>query len=179
MAEINTSTKSNSKKGAGVKQLKRKSTPIDLTPMVDLGFLLITFFVFTATMSQPSAMKLILPDDKDITKTMATKESGALTFLLSENNSVYYYEGKLDISGSNVYVSTINEVRDIIIKKKRNTWPDNFFVIIKPAKKSIYRDIVNMLDEMTINDIERYALVDITETEEQVAKMFDERRYIP
>lgn len=172
MAEVITPQNSSSKKRFGVKKLKRNATTIDLTPMVDLGFLLITFFIFTTTISQPTSMKLVLPDDKDLTNTTAIKESGALTLLLSDNNSVYYYEGKLNTNGSNIHSSTLKEIRKVIIKKKRNTLPDNFFVTIKPGKNCIYKDIVNMLDEMTINDIKRYALVDIAQPEEhQIVKM--------
>src|SRR3712207_1224123 len=102
MAEINTSTDKKFKKGAGVERLKKKTTTVDLTPMVDLGFLLITFFIFTTTMSQPTSRHLALPDDKETNETMTTKESGTLTFLLSNNNSVSYYEGKLEVSRSNI-----------------------------------------------------------------------------
>jgi len=65
MAELDTSGGGH-KKGPGVKKGKKLSTRVDLTPMVDLGFLLITFFIFTTTMSQPTAFKLFLPDDKVI-----------------------------------------------------------------------------------------------------------------
>src|SRR6201990_108451 len=94
MAEMDTSGGGHHKKGPGVKKSKKQSTRVDLTPMVDLGFLLITFFIFTTTMSQPTAMKLNLPKDTDKPDEQnKLKESAALTVMPGKNNNVYYYEG--------------------------------------------------------------------------------------
>src|SRR3954470_21323321 len=94
MAELDTSGGGH-KKGPGVKKGKKLSTRIDLTPMVDLGFLLITFFMFTTTLAKPKTMEINMPnkekiDEKDQTK---VKESTAMTILLSKEHRVYYYEG--------------------------------------------------------------------------------------
>src|SRR3954465_6674792 len=84
------------KKGVGVKKPKKLSTRVDMTPMVDLGFLLITFFIFTSTMSTPTTLGLNMPkDEKDPQKQNEAKESGSLTILLGKNDNVYYYEGLL------------------------------------------------------------------------------------
>jgi biopolymer transport protein ExbD len=142
--------------------------------MVDLGFLLITFFIFTTTMSQPTAMKLFLPKDTDKPEEQnKAKESGALTLLLGANNRIYYYEGQLDPSGNNLKNTTMKQVRDVIIGKKRSTSKDDLVIVIKPSEESTYRDVVDILDEMTINDIARYALVDISEGEGQLVKVSD------
>ncbi|MEO6455542.1 MAG: biopolymer transporter ExbD [Ginsengibacter sp.] len=165
MAEI-TSGESHKKQNAGVVKAKRLSTRVDLTPMVDLGFLLITFFIFTTTMSQPTAIKLIMPDDTGTA--MPIKRDGALTLLPAVNGTIYYYEGNFeeaDLKGT-----TLKEVRNVIIDKKRRTTSNDLFVIIKPSKASVYGDIVNVLDEMTINNVNRYAIVDITEKEEAFMK---------
>jgi biopolymer transport protein ExbD len=176
MAEMDTSGGGSHKKGPGVKKAKKASTRVDLTPMVDLGFLLITFFIFTTTMSQPTAMKLFLPKDTDKPEEQnKAKESGALTLLLGKNNNVYYYEGTLAPDASNFKSSTMKQVRDIIINKKRSTPKEDLVIVIKASNESTYKDVVDILDEMTINDITRYALVDISEVEGQLVSITDNK----
>ena len=68
MSSIDTSSDNGHKKGPGVKKAKKLSTRVDMTPMVDLGFLLITFFVFTATLSSPTTLDLNMPKDIKIQK---------------------------------------------------------------------------------------------------------------
>jgi len=172
MAEMDTSSKGGGhKKGPGVKKGKKLSTRVDLTPMVDLGFLLITFFIFTTTMSQPTALKLFLPKDTEkIEEQNKIKESGALTIMLGKGNGVYYYEGLLLPDGSNFKMSNFKDIREEIINKKKATNPEDFVVVIKPGPEATYKNTVDILDEMTINDVKRYAMVDIFDTEIQLMK---------
>src|SRR5215510_2725233 len=128
MASVDTGGVDSHKKGPGVKKAKKLSTRVDMTPMVDLGFLLITFFIFTATMSSPTKMDLNMPkesDEKDETK---IKQSGALTILLGKDDidptkgaHVFYYEGELtQENASSVFKSsTMKLIRDEIINKKK------------------------------------------------------------
>lgn len=169
MAEMDTSGGDKHKKGPGVKKSKKQSTRVDLTPMVDLGFLLITFFIFTTSMSQPTAMRLFLPKDTDKPEEQnKAKESGALTIMLAGNDNIYYYEGMLAPDGSNFKSTNFKGIRDVILTKKKSTDPKDFVVVIKPNKESTYKNTVDMLDEMTINDVKRYALVDIAEAEQMM-----------
>jgi biopolymer transport protein ExbD len=171
MAEMDTSGGGGHKKGPGVKKAKKLSTRVDLTPMVDLGFLLITFFIFTTTMSQPTAMKLFLPKDTEKPEEQnKIKETGALTLMLGRDNTIFYYEGILDPNGANFKSTNYKEVRDVIINKKRTTDPKDFVVVIKPGPESTYKNTVDILDEMTINDVKRYAMVDIAEAELQLVR---------
>lgn len=171
MAEMDTSSGGGHKKGPGVKKGKKLSTRVDLTPMVDLGFLLITFFIFTTTMSQPTAMRLFLPKDTEKPEDQnKVKASGALTLILAKDNSIFYYEGELAPDGSNFKNAGFKEIRDIIINKKKSTNPDDFVVVIKPTPDATYKNTVDILDEMTINEVKRYALVDIFDVELQLVK---------
>jgi len=169
MAEMDTSGGGGHKKGPGVKKSKKLSTRVDLTPMVDLGFLLITFFIFTTTMSQPTGMKLNLPKDTDKPEEQnKVKESGVLTLLLGKNDQVYYYEGTLAPDASNFKSSNFKEIRNEIISKKKSTDPKDFVVVIKPDKDCTYKNVVDILDEMPINDVKRYATVEISDVEYQL-----------
>ncbi len=186
MAELDTSSGGGHKKGPGVKKGKKLSTRVDLTPMVDLGFLLITFFIFTTTMSQPTALKLFLPDDKvKQDEQNKAKESGVLTILMGADNHIYYYEGQLKPDGSNFLSASYNgenSIRDVILKKKadvrsrsrdtENPYKD-FVVVIKPGVECNYKNVIDILDEMAINVVKKYALVDISDGEAQLVKISD------
>lgn len=174
MAEMDTSGGGGHKKGPGVKKGKKLSTRVDLTPMVDLGFLLITFFIFTTTMSQPTAMRLFLPKDADKPEDQnKAKESGVITLLLGKDNNVFYYEGQLASDGANFKSSNFKEIRTILIDKKRNTPEKDLVVIIKPSAECTYKNVVDILDEMAINVLKKYALVDISEGEAALVKIYD------
>ena len=173
MAEMDTSSGGGHKKGPGVKKGKKMSTRVDLTPMVDLGFLLITFFIFTTTMSSPTALKLNLPaDTKDEKQQNNLNENSALTIMLGKDNNVFYYEGQLNVSaGSNNFkASNFKDIRDVIMQKKART-DTTFMVIIKPTDESTYKNVVDILDEMSINMVGRYALVEISPDEDKLVKL--------
>ncbi|MGZ5248056.1 MAG: ExbD/TolR family protein [Flavitalea sp.] len=172
MGEINQSA-DNHKRSVGVKKSKKLSTRVDLTPMVDLGFLLITFFIFTTTMSEPNSMKLQLPKDvKSQNDLMDIKESSVITIIPAKDNQIYYYEGKLQVNGSNVKTTDFSSIRDIIIQKKKTSDPKFFFVVLKPTTGATYGNTVDLLDEFIINDVNHYALTDLSEEENQLVSSF-------
>ncbi len=185
MAEMDVSDKGGKKKGPGVKKGKKLSTRVDLTPMVDLGFLLITFFMFTTTLSKPKTMEINMPyKDENIKEDEETKlkESTALTVLLSKKHRIYYYEGMATNPEMppDVRVTTFKQekgIRDVIIEKNKKvadlrrkgllTDKDKTAILIKPDTNSTYEDLVSMLDEMAINDVKVYAIVDITDVDRE------------
>jgi biopolymer transport protein ExbD len=153
------------KKGPGVKKGKKLSTRVDLTPMVDLGFLLITFFIFTTTMSRPRAMKLILPKDVDDKDRMKVKVDDVITVMPARNDQVYYYEGD---DPTKLKASNFKSIRDVLLDKKRRTDPVWFQVILKPSRDATYKNAINILDEMRIDEIPHYALVDMSPEEYRI-----------
>jgi biopolymer transport protein ExbD len=164
MAEMDTSGGGGHKKnGPGVKKSKKLSTRVDLTPMCDLGFLLITFFIFTTTMSQPTAMRMFLPKDvKNPDEQNKVKNSAVITLMLGKDDKIYYYEGD---DPTKMLQTTFKKVRDIVLDKKRRTPEKDFMVVLKPTQDATYKNTVNILDEMTIDEVKRYAMVDISPTE--------------
>jgi biopolymer transport protein ExbD len=198
------------KKGPGVKKAKKLSTRVDMTPMVDLGFLLITFFIFTTTMSSPTTLDLNMPKDiKDKKDQTEAKESGVLSIMLGKGDQVYYYEGKLEVGAgvNNFKQTTFKGIRDIIINKKKEVmakhqhdatcdkiqqkakekgdpnWKDacldrDFVVIIKPDKDATYKNTVDILDEMTINQVKIYAMVKILDQEYQLIQATEQNNGI-
>ncbi|HEX3024469.1 MAG TPA: biopolymer transporter ExbD [Chitinophagaceae bacterium] len=163
MAEIQ--QKECSRKHRGICS-KKLSTRIDLTPMVDLGFLLITFFIFTTTLSKPAAMKLILPADGGGS---TSAESKTLSLILSSDNNVVYYFGlaKKTAAITNYSASGLRTIVENKMKKvgllsgnKSET-----VVLIKPTNYSTYKNVVDALDEMKISGITRFVLMDATEEE--------------
>lgn len=147
--------------GSGNKSGKL-STRVDLTPMVDLGFLLITFFIFTTTMSKPTGLKIFLPESVPDALRQPTPASGALTLLLAADNRIFYYEGN---DPGQMHPMEANAIRNIILDKKKRTNPEKFMVIIKPGKDSNFETLINVIDEMTIDNVKRYAMVDLDPAE--------------
>jgi biopolymer transport protein ExbD len=177
MAELDTSGGGGHKKGPGVKKSKKLSTRVDLTPMVDLGFLLITFFVFTTTMSQSTAMNMNEPKD-DSTQQLKVKNSGAMTILLGKGDQVYYYYGQLEADKiSQDFKSTnFKNIRGLILEKKKATNIDDLMYIIKSDKESTFKNAIDILDEMSISLVPpgHYAEVEMTPTEQMLIKQTED-----
>ena len=163
MAEITTSNSTN-KKGL-VKKLVKKSTRVDLTPMVDLGFLLVTFFVFTTTMAEPKVMNLVMPNDKDSSNDQIC-ETCALTILLGKDNTIYYYEGREENAVYKPTNYSSSGIRKLILDKKKavisKRGADQLMLIIKASDKSSMKNLVNIIDESAINNVKRYYLAELT-----------------
>jgi biopolymer transport protein ExbD len=149
MAEINTSTKNKDKK------YLHKSIRVDLTPMVDLGFLLITFFILTTTMQANTTMRLIVPKDSAIKTKLP--ESKTLTFILEGHDSIGYYDGlskEITHAGFGAMRNIIQQKQISLTKKYINK--NELVVIIKPTSESTYKNFIDALDEVTINDCKHY-----------------------
>lgn len=162
MAEINTGEGGKKDK----KRAKKVSTKIDMTPMVDLAFLLITFFMFTTSLTQPQAMELNMPDTKD-NKTTKLRQELALTIILGEGNKIFWYTG---IENPKVETTDYSSggIREVLKEKKQQI--PGLVVVIKAVEKSRYKNLVDIIDEMHIVGIPRFVPVNITETDKELIK---------
>jgi len=173
MAQIENTA--NVRKGKSFSHNKKQIIRIDMTPMVDLGFLLITFFVFTTTMSIPKVTDLFMPKEGD---SQPLPNSLALTLLLDNNDKVYYYHGDFEQAAKankifETNYSTYEGIGKIIRQKQKDidaSWKfsdgrKGLMLLIKPTSKSNYKNVVDALDEAVINDVRKYAIVEPTNEE--------------
>jgi biopolymer transport protein ExbD len=156
MAEVSQQGGGGKKKGGKVR-VKKQSTKIDMTPMVDLAFLLLTFFILTTTFNKPKTMEVNMPDkvqdEKEQTK---INEKDILNIVLGENNKIHWWIGLTPP------VTTIGYGKDGVRKLllEQNRANPKLMVLIKPEDKSKYENMVDILDEMEITNTKRYAIVD-------------------
>lgn len=167
-------------KGGKVRSKKGTSKP-DMTPMVDLGFLLLTFFIFTTTFSKPNMMKLNMPEKTDDKKpeTSESKLSNTITIVMGKENRIFWYQEALtDVTVESLKETdySANGIR-AEINKKRATALDTamFTVVIKPSDEATFENAVDILDEMEITGNKRFAIVDLmpqekTALEEKLAR---------
>ncbi len=189
----------------GKKRAKKQSTRIDMTPMVDLAFLLLTFFVLTATFSKPKSMELTFPAPPDNPKDQPALKNG-ITFLLSKDDRIFYYEGEFrpadDEKGLKTTLSELsfaqdgkNSLHQYLLKKNKDMQdqikaldvkhknkqmedttfkrlvkkikadPASYTYLIKTDDKATYKNVIDVIDELNVNVVGKYVMVDILKPE--------------
>lgn len=206
MAEIAEDGGGSGHKG-GKKRAKKQSTKIDMTPMVDLAFLLLTFFVLTSTFSKPKSMELTFPvPPENPEQQEQVKVKNGVTFILTKDDRIFYYEKEfrqedspegpkttlteLDYSQTgdkslhkylidknkwlHEQIKMLNEkfenkqIADTTYKRmvkeaKANKEAPTF--LIKTDDKATYKNVIDLVDELNINMVGKYVVVDIIKPE--------------
>jgi len=173
MAELDTS--GGGKKGGGKVRTKKQSTRVDLTAMVDLAFLLITFFILTTTLQKPKAMALVMPDkDQKTNQQLPVAASRTLTLLLGSNHKFEWYIGETGKTPPTVEPNyNKKSLLDMLFEKSKEIQAStgkSMFVIIKPSDKSKYVDLVTVMDDLNIMGNDQRGIVDITAVELELLK---------
>ncbi len=201
MAEVNTGGGGGGKHEK--KRAKKSSTRIDMTPMVDLAFLLLTFFVLTSTFSKPKTMEINFPaDEKDPKKNM--KVNNALTFMMTKDDGIFYYYGefypagndkgmppttltKTNFSSEGLHKLLLDRNKPVVdaldklvekLKKKEiadTTYKrlavaekgkkESLTVLVKSDDKAVYKNVIDVIDELNICNVGKYAIVDMGQKE--------------
>lgn len=186
----------------GKKRAKKQSTRIDMTPMVDLAFLLLTFFVLTATFSKPKSMELTFPAPPEKIEDQPPIKKG-ITFLLTKDDKIFYYEGEFraeaNDKGPKTAISELNfsqsslhkflleknkdmqdqikaltkqfenkQLQDTTYKrlvKLRKADKESYTYLIKTDDKATYKNVIDLIDELNVNVVGKYVMVDILKPE--------------
>lgn len=153
--------------GKAVKGRTKKPLPsVDLTAMVDLAFLLITFFMLTTSLSKMKALQVVKPVPiTDIANLAEYPASRTMTILLGKNNKAVYYMGETNAAAMKVVdMKTIQQAISTNKKLVASTHPNQkdkeLILIIKPTGTSKYKNFVDILDEVNIASIQSYAIDD-------------------
>ena len=173
-----------------------------MTPMVDLAFLLLTFFVLTATFSKPKSMELTFPAPPPPDQPPVEIKNG-ITFLLTKDDRIFYYEGQFraadDEKGKKTSLSELNfsqeslhrylldknkkmqdQIRALEAKHQNKQLADttykrmvrevkankeSYTYLIKTDDKATYKNVIDVIDELNINVVGKYVMVDIMKPE--------------
>lgn len=163
MAELNTGGK--------------KATPrVDMTPMVDLMFLLVTFFILTTSLSTPQAMDIVKPDKDDNLKEnrLELKASKTMTILLGKKDKVAWYMGEAGKSAPTI--ESVSQIDKSIIENRKKADASgvsgDFVVLVKPTSGSTFRNFVDIMDELEILKVKVRQIDDenILDNEKQAMK---------
>lgn len=175
MAELKQENPSNNAEPRKIRA-KRQNTSIDFTAMVDLAFLLITFFMLTTTLSKPMSMDLAMPEP--IEKPMPVDENRTMTILIDHLNVAQCYMGKFSGDTKKITLGTTDLRKELALRKKEvyaysasiGKPEQGLIVLIKPGKQSNYRNLIDVLDEMAILDVSTYAITDLEPAEQKLLK---------
>lgn len=171
MAELNTSGGGNHK--GGKVRSKKASTRVDMTAMVDLAFLLITFFILSTTLNKPKAMDMAMPDKDEQHDQLPVPASRTMTILLGSDDKVDWYMGEAGKSAPVTDNFGKSGLRKALIEnydKVKKESGKELIVLIKASDKSNYGNLVAALDELNIANIQEHAIVDITPAEIDLLK---------
>jgi len=155
MAELTSAPAKQGRKGS----LHKTPPRVDLTAMVDLAFLLITFFMLTTSLAKHSVMPLAVPDESNHPEPIA--ETRTMTICLGKNDKALWYMGMADKPLSTPalinYGADLNQAIANSKKMLSSTGKD-LIVLIKPAQHSVYANLVDVLDQMNIQNVQSYAI---------------------
>ena len=160
MAEVQAKDNGGKEKG----KQKKMTIRVDFTPMVDMNMLLITFFMLCTSLSKPQTMEISMPSNDKVTEEEQNKvqASRAITVILGGDNQLFYYTGEPNYEDYNSLKETSYEadgLRELLLNRNREVVTE----MNKASDDASYKNLIDVLDEMQICNISKYAIVDMTE----------------
>jgi biopolymer transport protein ExbD len=143
-------------KHAKRKQSRRLGIRIDMTPLVDVAFLLLTFFMFTTSMARPQTMEINLPPDKDVKVEIA--ESNLLTIRVNEKAEIFWSVGieapkRIETKGFRAFL------------KERAQANPKLVTLLKVDRTAKYDVMVTMIDELNLANVTRFSLAPLMDAD--------------
>jgi len=148
------------KHGKGKKKKGRRlGIRIDMTPLVDIAFLLLTFFMLTTTMSLPQTMEINLPPDADVKVEIA--ESNLLTLRIDDKGLIYWAIGinapeKIEFG----------KLRNFLVEKNQEN--PKLTTLVKVDRKGKYEMMVDIMDELNVANVSRFSLAPLLDADKTI-----------
>jgi biopolymer transport protein ExbD len=146
------------KKKGKRKPPKRMAIRIDMTPLVDVAFLLLTFFMLTTVFRKPQTLEINLPPDKNVEVKMA--ESNLLTVRCDENMDLFW-----NIGFELPHKLKFADLRKFLVEKQKEN--PKYVVLIKIDRKCKYHAMIDIIDELNQTNLNRYSLAPMTDIDKK------------
>ncbi|MGJ1385286.1 ExbD/TolR family protein [Sphingobacterium spiritivorum] len=173
MAELSLKQQNTGKKER--RSIRSRAMPkVDLTAMVDLAFLLITFFMLTTSLNTPNNLAVAMPDKGPITEPVLINEDRTINLLLGDNNEITYYKGADQYPKSRPLKVSYGKLglRELLINLRKevfqSTGGQDMIVLIKPGNESVTKNLVDVLDEIQIADVRRFMITKMSAKEKEM-----------
>lgn len=129
------------------KKLKRVGFHLDMTPLVDITFLLLTFFMFTTTMAAPQVMEMSIPPE--IEDEVEVRESELFQIFVRNDDKIFY-----QIAAEDPQIVEVKEIKNIAIRQNlKESVRNRLITALKPDTNASYGLVVNILDELNLAEI--------------------------
>ena len=143
------------------KKKKRAGVRIDMTPMVDVAMLLLTFFMLTTVFNKPQTMELNLPPDDKVQVEVAA--STLLTVRIAPNLTIYWSMGNEPTVLKKV---TFKELRPLLVEKLRSN--PKLITLVQIDRDAKYNDMVDIMDELNLANITKFSIAPMKDADKKL-----------
>jgi biopolymer transport protein ExbD len=162
MSGVDTPDAGGSAKKGKKKKTKRLNIRIDMTPMVDVAFLLLTFFMLTTVFSKPQTMEINLPPDEKAEVEVAA--SNLMTVYVTQDGTIYWHMG--DAKDNPLNKSNFKEIRSVFIERIKSN--PKLITLIKVDRDAKYINMVDIMDELNLANITRFTLAKMDQKDREL-----------